>query len=58
MERDPVCGMYLLEVNDELKSSFEGQVYYFCCPCCKEAFDRNPTAYLSKEKVRTEEKED
>lgn len=57
MERDPVCGMYLLEVNNELKSNFEGQVYYFCCRSCKEAFDKNPLLYLYKEKVKTDEKE-
>lgn len=44
---DPVCGM---EVNDETaagKSEYRGEIYYFCSPGCKRAFDQNPEQYVS-----------
>ena len=44
---DPVCGM---EVNrgdpKNAVSSYRGQLYYFCAPCCLKAFEKNPEKYL------------
>lgn len=51
MEKDPVCGMYLIKVDEKLKSEYRGEVFYFCCPCCKAKFDLNPGKYLKKEKA-------
>ena len=28
------------------KSEYKGQMYYFCAPGCKKAFERDPRAYL------------
>lgn len=36
------------EVNPELYSTYEGKRVYFCCPSCKEAFDKNPIEYLDR----------
>ena len=45
MIKDPVCGM---EVDEKktVKSEYKRQVYYFCCPTCKEVFDKAPEKYL------------
>lgn len=42
MKQDPVCGMYLIKVDEALMSELEGIKYYFCCPVCKKRFDRHP----------------
>ena len=44
MEYDPVCGMKVKE-GSEIKSSFQGKTFYFCCQHCKEEFDRSPLKY-------------
>ncbi len=42
---DPVCGM-TIEAGDAAGSSeYKGNTYYFCCPHCKMAFDRDPDSY-------------
>lgn len=46
MEQDPVCGMYMIEVDDRLSTEFEGRLYYFCCPCCKKNFDKEPQRFI------------
>ena len=28
-------------------SVYEGKTYVFCCPSCKEPFDKDPKKYLS-----------
>lgn len=43
---DPVCGMIVETVNARHRSSYDGQVFYFCCPACKRLFEGNPQAYL------------
>lgn len=45
MEQDPVCGMYMIKIDESLTSEYEGTRYYFCCPCCKEMFDLNPERF-------------
>jgi len=42
--RDPVCKM---EVNEKSapSSNHGGKTYYFCCPSCKGAFEKNPAKY-------------
>ena len=44
---DPVCGMTV--DADATSRSFEhqGSNYYFCCPGCRNAFEKDPAAYLT-----------
>jgi len=44
MARDPVCKMEVDEKSAP-SSGHGGQTYYFCCPSCKGAFDKNPAKY-------------
>lgn len=48
---DPICGMQV-EVEKAPKTEYNGQVYYFCCPHCQQAFEDKPTessgGYLQK----------
>ena len=42
---DPVCGMNV-EIGKATKTEYRGDVYYFCCPHCQQAFERRPEGYL------------
>jgi YHS domain-containing protein len=43
----PVMGTKIPNVRKAAgKSVYNGKTYYFCCPSCKPAFDRNPAKYL------------
>ena len=46
--KDPVCGMTVAK-DENLKSTFEGDSYYFCSSRCKEEFDRNPANFVESE---------
>lgn len=50
MERDPVCGMYLVKVDEALKCKYKGITYYFCCKVCKTKFEKEPGKYINTEK--------
>ena len=44
---DPVCGMEITRGDpDALVSTYKGQSYHFCAPCCVKAFEKNPKRYL------------
>lgn len=30
------------------EAEYEGKIYYFCCPSCKEPFKKDPEKYLNK----------
>ena len=48
---DPVCGMTVETCNPGGgASTHDGNVYYFCGPGCKVAFEKDPEGYLSGEK--------
>ena len=48
---DPVCGMTVETRNPGGgASTHDGNVYYFCGPDCKVAFEKDPEGYLSGEK--------
>ncbi|MCH7969614.1 MAG: YHS domain-containing protein [Chloroflexi bacterium] len=48
---DPVCGMSVDTSNPGGGiSTHYGEVYYFCGPGCRVAFEKDPEAYLSGEK--------
>jgi len=46
MAKDPVCNMDVDEATAPAKYEYEGQVYYFCAPGCKVAFEKDPEKYL------------
>jgi len=41
---DPVCGMSI-EVGKAAKAEYGGEVYYFCCSHCQQAFESRPEEY-------------
>jgi xanthine dehydrogenase accessory factor len=45
--KDPVCGMMVREHEARFTSGYGGQIYYFCCAGCKQAFDKQPEAFLN-----------
>jgi len=48
MAKDPVCGMDVDPKKAAGKSEYEGTAVYFCSLKCKERFDANPEAFISK----------
>ena len=42
---DPVCGMNV-ETGKATKTEYKGEIYYFCCPHCQQAFESKPQEYL------------
>jgi xanthine dehydrogenase accessory factor len=43
---DPVCDMTVEIASAKYMSEYEGQLFYFCGPGCKVAFDKAPQDYL------------
>lgn len=35
-------------INKEIFVEYQGKKVYFCCPSCKDEFQKNPETYLSK----------
>jgi Cu+-exporting ATPase len=52
MARDPVCGMQVDEAKAEATARHEGKDYFFCSERCRDAFIRNPSAYISSADAR------
>jgi xanthine dehydrogenase accessory factor len=44
---DPVCGMTVEVGSARHKLDHDGETYYFCCPGCKRAFEKDPAAYVA-----------
>ncbi len=57
MAIDPICGMTVDEKTAKYKSEYKGKQYYFCAQGCKDKFEKDPEAALSKFKVVVEEKQ-
>jgi len=49
---DPVCGMSVQIEGARFVSQFNGEDYYFCCDGCRQAFDKDPQAYLAGKAAR------
>lgn len=47
-QKDPVCGMMVLEGPNALTSEYKGEKYYFCSPGCRRAFEKDPEKYLKE----------
>lgn len=45
---DLVCGMTVPGDETSRPFEYEGQTYYFCCPGCRTAFEKDPIAYIAK----------
>ncbi|MFW5709343.1 MAG: ATP-binding protein [Chloroflexota bacterium] len=44
---DPVCGAEIEPQKAYSSTEYAGQRYYFCCPVCRGAFEKDPELYLS-----------
>lgn len=45
--RDPVCGAIIEPQQAYGSTTYEAQRYYFCCPVCQGAFQRQPDTYAA-----------
>jgi YHS domain-containing protein len=43
---DPVCGMEVEESTAEWKTTYQGQIYYFCAAGCLRSFQKDPANYV------------
>ena len=44
--KDPICGMTVDTASAKYRSEFGGTAHYFCCPGCKQTFDKEPGKYV------------
>jgi YHS domain-containing protein len=42
---DPVCGMTVEVGSARHQMDHDGTTYYFCCPGCRTAFEKDPVAF-------------
>lgn len=35
-------------INKDIYTEYKGKKVYFCCPSCKETFEKDPEKYISK----------
>jgi YHS domain-containing protein len=49
MAIDPVCKMVVDENNAAATYEYQGKMYYFCAPGCKNAFVQDPEKYLGEQ---------
>lgn len=45
--RDPVCSALIESQQAYSSISYRGETYYFCCPVCQGAFQKDPDLYLN-----------
>jgi len=45
--RDPVCSAFIQPEQAYGSVIYKDETYYFCCPVCRGAFQRDPEAYLT-----------
>ena len=45
---DPVCGMTVTVDRGSHRFEHRGETYYFCCPGCRTAFEKDPASYLAE----------
>jgi YHS domain-containing protein len=44
--QDPICLMKVEKKEGALKTTYKGEMYYFCSPGCQEEFEKDPQKYL------------
>lgn len=42
------CPVMEAPINKELYTEYKGKKVYFCCPGCKEKFEKEPDKYIPK----------
>lgn len=47
MVTDPVCGMHIDSEEAAATFEYEGRTYHFCSQACREAFEANPSSYVT-----------
>lgn len=47
MVTDPVCGMNIDSEEAAGTIEYEGKTYYFCSQTCHDAFEADPTSYVT-----------
>lgn len=52
---DPVCAMTVRADASSRPFDHEGTTYYFCCPGCRTAFEKDPAAFLSTEATHADQ---
>ena len=45
---DPVCGMSVTVEESSISLEYDGETYYFCCPGCRRAFEKDPASYMAE----------
>jgi YHS domain-containing protein len=53
---DPVCGMPVRKAEAKT-SAYQGQVYYFCSPACREKFEAAPASFAAQGNSTTQRQE-
>lgn len=43
----PVMGNPVGDPATAPRTEYKGTTYYFCCPPCKDSFDKNPEKYIN-----------
>ena len=43
-----ICPVMEAPINKELYTEYKGKKVYFCCPGCKDKFEKEPDKYISK----------
>jgi Cu+-exporting ATPase len=49
--KEPVCGMMIDDQSAEVRSTYQGNTFYFCSTECKEMFDDDPARYAVEEEA-------
>lgn len=45
---DPVCGMTVVVDDGTPSSRFDGETYHFCCPGCRDRFEKDPRSFVAE----------
>lgn len=43
-----MCPVMVMAIDKNIFTEYRGKKVYFCCPSCKEAFEKEPEKYLDK----------
>ena len=54
MAKDPVCGMDIDPADAAGKSTYKGEIIYFCSLPCKERFDVEPETFMASAEKKAE----
>ncbi|HLF41953.1 MAG TPA: XdhC family protein [Acidimicrobiia bacterium] len=52
---DLVCGMTVPADGTSRPFEYEGETYYFCCPGCRVAFEKDPARYITEEALHADQ---